>query len=337
MPVKSTRFKTQTIFDGEITGLNEREKNVLKKAGIGGTPENVLVAPTGLTKTKLVGVGASGQENIEIGENLTLTNGKLAAAGGDDYYVIKALTLFTSDEVNNLITELAATPEKEEIKVFDKETSVILEGFNAKNKGIIVDLSELTSSDKDFIIFNSGINSTNLGEINASFSWFTGADISPCMNIFTLSMDYNSETDKYRLYRYSIWHSGTTFGKGDSSKCKLVLKYGYIETGGFPQDDTTSVSASFRVAIDLLEYISMETIIVYANGEDNPVMFNVAKDRGSHKYNSVCFNNNDTIYFYYLSDFAITATTNNKYNVTFNVNRKTIPTSTSTTTITFED
>ena len=36
MPVKSTRFKTQTIFDGEITGLNEREKNVLKKAGIGG-------------------------------------------------------------------------------------------------------------------------------------------------------------------------------------------------------------------------------------------------------------------------------------------------------------
>ena len=82
MPVKSTRFKTQTIFDGEITGLNEREKNVLKKAGIGGTPENVLVAPTGLTKTKLVGVGSNGQENIEIGDNLTLTNGKLSATGG---------------------------------------------------------------------------------------------------------------------------------------------------------------------------------------------------------------------------------------------------------------
>ncbi len=43
MPVKSTRFKTQTIFDGEITGLNEREKNVLKKAGIGGDTRNVLV------------------------------------------------------------------------------------------------------------------------------------------------------------------------------------------------------------------------------------------------------------------------------------------------------
>lgn len=84
MPVKSTRFKTQTIFDGEITGLNEREKNVFRKAGIGigGTPENVLVAPTGLTKTELVGVGTNGQENIEIGDNLTLANGKLSAIGG---------------------------------------------------------------------------------------------------------------------------------------------------------------------------------------------------------------------------------------------------------------
>lgn len=82
MPVKSTRFKTQTIFDGEITGLNEREKNVLKKAGIGGASENALVAPTGLTKTELVGVGTNGQENIEIGDNLTLANGKLSATGG---------------------------------------------------------------------------------------------------------------------------------------------------------------------------------------------------------------------------------------------------------------
>lgn len=82
MPVKSTRFKTQTIFDGEITGLNEREKNVFRKAGIGGTPENVLVVPTGLTKTELVGVGTNGQENIEIGDNLTLANGKLSATGG---------------------------------------------------------------------------------------------------------------------------------------------------------------------------------------------------------------------------------------------------------------
>lgn len=43
---------------------------------------NSLQKPTGLTKTKLVGVGVNGQENIEIGDNLTLANGKLSAAAG---------------------------------------------------------------------------------------------------------------------------------------------------------------------------------------------------------------------------------------------------------------
>lgn len=41
---------------------------------------NSLQKPTGLTKTKLVGVGVNGQENIEIGDNLTLANGKLSTA-----------------------------------------------------------------------------------------------------------------------------------------------------------------------------------------------------------------------------------------------------------------
>lgn len=44
--------------------------------------QNSLQKPAGLTKTKLVGVGTNGQENIEIGDNLTLANGKLSAAGG---------------------------------------------------------------------------------------------------------------------------------------------------------------------------------------------------------------------------------------------------------------
>ena len=43
---------------------------------------NSLQKPTGLAKTKLVGVGVNGQENIEIGDNLTLANGKLSAAAG---------------------------------------------------------------------------------------------------------------------------------------------------------------------------------------------------------------------------------------------------------------
>lgn len=49
---------------------------------IKGKIDAALQKPTGLTKTKLVGVGTNGQENIEIGENLTLANGKLSATGG---------------------------------------------------------------------------------------------------------------------------------------------------------------------------------------------------------------------------------------------------------------
>ena len=51
-------------------------------AALVGKIDAALQKPTGLTKTKLVGVGTNGQENIEIGDNLTLANGKLSATGG---------------------------------------------------------------------------------------------------------------------------------------------------------------------------------------------------------------------------------------------------------------
>ena len=51
-------------------------------AALAGKIDAALQKPTGLTKTKLVGVGVNGQENIEIGDNLTLANGKLSAAAG---------------------------------------------------------------------------------------------------------------------------------------------------------------------------------------------------------------------------------------------------------------
>lgn len=75
---------------------------------------NSLQKPAGLTKTKLVGVGTNGQENIEIGDNLTLANGKLSSTGGGSgKSVPPTLTLFdmktgdvrtsiTEEEYNNL-------------------------------------------------------------------------------------------------------------------------------------------------------------------------------------------------------------------------------------------
>ena len=72
---------------------------------------NSLQKPAGLTKTKLVGVGTNGQENIEIGDNLTLENGKLAAIGGAsvsptlwlvDVETMQPRTSITEEEYNNL-------------------------------------------------------------------------------------------------------------------------------------------------------------------------------------------------------------------------------------------
>ena len=58
-------------------------------AALAGKIDAALQKPTGLTKTELVGVGASRQENIEIGENLTLTDGTLAAVGSDSIHVVQ--------------------------------------------------------------------------------------------------------------------------------------------------------------------------------------------------------------------------------------------------------
>lgn len=70
-----------------------------------GKIDAALQKPTGLTKTKLVGVGVQGQENIEIGDNLTLTDGKLAAAGGKSVPPTLVLSDFSSGETKPSLTE----------------------------------------------------------------------------------------------------------------------------------------------------------------------------------------------------------------------------------------
>ena len=66
---------------------------------------NSLQKPTGLAKTELVGVGVNGQENIEIGDNLTLANGKLSAAtsgGGSTEKLYKHNVSVSSNAYGNV-------------------------------------------------------------------------------------------------------------------------------------------------------------------------------------------------------------------------------------------
>ena len=65
----------------------EHKINLRLDTNVNNLINNSLQKPSGLTKTKLVGVGTNGQENIEIGDNLTLANGKLSATGGSSGYI----------------------------------------------------------------------------------------------------------------------------------------------------------------------------------------------------------------------------------------------------------
>ena len=84
---KKIKIDNGTTFGKTYTdkAIDERLQGLVSTATFTPVQEkanNSLQKPAGLIKTKLVGVGTNGQENIEIGDNLTLANGKLSATGG---------------------------------------------------------------------------------------------------------------------------------------------------------------------------------------------------------------------------------------------------------------
>lgn len=85
--------------------------------------QNSLQKPSGLTKTKLVGVGTNGQENIEIGDNLTLANGKLSATGGGSGGEAFDVITLSSDETTYTGTITGERPVI--IKVTDTTTTIL--------------------------------------------------------------------------------------------------------------------------------------------------------------------------------------------------------------------
>lgn len=91
---KKIKIDNGTTFGKTYTdkAIDERLQGLVSTATFTPVKEkanNSLQKPSGLTKTKLVGVGTNGQENIEIGDNLTLANGKLSATGGGSIPVVE--------------------------------------------------------------------------------------------------------------------------------------------------------------------------------------------------------------------------------------------------------
>ena len=99
---KKIKIDNGTTFGRTYTdkAIDERLQGLVSTATFTPVKEkanNSLQKPAGLTKTKLVGVGTNGQENIEIGDNLTLANGKLSATGGGGGGGLEYNVLFSSD------------------------------------------------------------------------------------------------------------------------------------------------------------------------------------------------------------------------------------------------
>ena len=122
---------------------------------------NSLQKPVGLTKTKLVGVGINGQDNIEIGDNLTLTNGKLSATGGAStlYCHYIAITKFSDANAIGYIGFNYYNNSSDELNDLTKITSALADKFvlcsgfvknSATNK--FMDVLDVTASDGNLIV-----------------------------------------------------------------------------------------------------------------------------------------------------------------------------------------
>lgn len=114
---KKIKIDNGTTFGRTYTdkAVDERLQGLVSTATFAPVKEkanNSLQKPKGLTKTELVGVGANGQENIEIGDNLTLANGKLSAtgggSGGDQISVIQTGKWYPVEEISNIFGKLLA-------------------------------------------------------------------------------------------------------------------------------------------------------------------------------------------------------------------------------------
>lgn len=116
---KKIKIDNGTTFGRTYTdkAIDERLQGLVSTATFTPVKEkanNSLQKPSGLTKTELVGVGTNGQENIEIGDNLTLANGKLSATGGGSGGGSDVNVLQMNDEM----TSYSGTLDSSKLNVF---------------------------------------------------------------------------------------------------------------------------------------------------------------------------------------------------------------------------
>ena len=151
---KKIKIDNGTTFGRTYTdkAIDERLQGLVSTATFTPVKEkanNSLQKPAGLTKTKLVGVGTNGQENIEIGDNLTLANGKLSATGGGSGGEFEEITV--SDDFSSVTGTITGT---KPVLVNKGESKLLLNQNISVIQNIIATMFfYIDITDKDIILY----------------------------------------------------------------------------------------------------------------------------------------------------------------------------------------
>lgn len=210
-------------------------------AALAGKIDTALQKPTGLTKTKLVGVGASGQENIEIGDNLTLANGKLSATGGGSSINILTGSEFTQTD-EGFVGTYSGVPDNSKINVlhidnFGDFVITLLAGgmyssyVNADGTKFIITLVEGEYE----MVPESGSepseNPINIITKGDEDNKFNGTLVSPKLTLFSVKVPGQSFYRTIPISSSGIWGTGTDFGF-DNDSIDVYVFYEATKTYG---------------------------------------------------------------------------------------------------------
>lgn len=152
--------------------------------------QNSLQKPAGLIKTKLVGVGTNGQENIEIGDNLTLANGKLSATGGggsSEVNIIEATVTGTTGRLINFTVNKDIDLNKVNILFMDDSYMVI----NSTYTNLYGNSGYFTYIGHEDALITGTIQGRN-GTASISYNWYA-----PYVSHF---ITMTNSTDNVALY-----------------------------------------------------------------------------------------------------------------------------------------
>ena len=269
---KKIKIDNGTTFGRTYTdkAVDERLQGLVSTATFTPVKEkanNSLQKPSGLTKTKLVGVGTNGQENIEIGDNLTLANGKLSATGG----VSGGSDMNVLEVNNNTFTGFIDTNKINLIKLNDN-TSLIgigLINFNTFSKilfGFSPDMDSyrtLTGNLRAHILIQDDNNSEYQSMVFSLlyYSHFITLS-SPTLGSVNFNF-YDKSFDKFTIDRLKNVLSGkyvTCSGYIDDGGTKEIAQYiageaGGLNIGWFDSSDGstggTQVDNTFSISDDV--------------------------------------------------------------------------------------